>query len=520
MLVLSLAFMVIPFLPASNLFFRVGFVVAERILYVPSMGFCILVVCGLQRLASVGRQSASDLRCINHGELKTDLECPDNVVNSKLHKVVLFSVFVLIGLFCCKVVVRNRVWSSRETLFRSGVETLPHNAKAHYNFANFLKDVGKNSEAIQHYEAALQLAPDHVSAHNNLGTLLDNNEEAMKHFYQAIKHDPYHANSYFNLGTRMASLKRLTEAERMLQEALRINPTYFDAVLNLAGVMNDQGKVDEAEGFYKRALSLQPRNADAYNNYAVFLGKMGRTKQAFEQYHAALQLNPKHSVALVNMARELRAAGNIQEAEKVYKRALSIKREPSTLQLLGVLYYHDNRLNEAEVAWKEAIGLDPSNIDTRSNYAILLGRTNRLNEAVSVLKGLVLDDPHNREHYKTLSGMYAQNGQINQALQIIANAFNVCGGDADLYFHQGNLYKDLNEMQQAKKSFQKTLQLDANHFSANLNLGVIFHLEGNYADARSHYETAFKLDPSNSVLKQNLAKLKRLEMGEIRKRTR
>ena len=40
---------------------------------------------------------------------------------------------------------------------------------------------------------------------------------------------------------------------------------------------------------------------------------------------------------------------------------------------------------------------------------------------------------------------------ISQALQIIANAFNVCGGDADLYFHQGNLYKDLNEMQQAKK---------------------------------------------------------------------
>ena len=40
---------------------------------------------------------------------------------------------------------------------------------------------------------------------------------------------------------------------------------------------------------------------------------------------------------------------------------------------------------------------------------------------------------------------------IPQALQIIASALNVCGGDAGLYFHQGNLYKDLNEMQQAKK---------------------------------------------------------------------
>ena len=32
----------VPFIPATNLFFYVGFVVAERILYIPSIGFCLL----------------------------------------------------------------------------------------------------------------------------------------------------------------------------------------------------------------------------------------------------------------------------------------------------------------------------------------------------------------------------------------------------------------------------------------------------------------------------------------------
>jgi hypothetical protein len=32
---MGLALLVIPFLPASNLFFKVGFVVAERVLYIP-----------------------------------------------------------------------------------------------------------------------------------------------------------------------------------------------------------------------------------------------------------------------------------------------------------------------------------------------------------------------------------------------------------------------------------------------------------------------------------------------------
>lgn len=31
----GLLFLVFPFIPASNLFFRVGFVVAERVLYMP-----------------------------------------------------------------------------------------------------------------------------------------------------------------------------------------------------------------------------------------------------------------------------------------------------------------------------------------------------------------------------------------------------------------------------------------------------------------------------------------------------
>jgi len=50
-LLFSLVLMVIPFLPASNLFFRVGFVIAERNLYLPSTGFVLLVTLGIQKLA-------------------------------------------------------------------------------------------------------------------------------------------------------------------------------------------------------------------------------------------------------------------------------------------------------------------------------------------------------------------------------------------------------------------------------------------------------------------------------------
>lgn len=51
---MGLALGVVPFLPASNLFFRVGFVIAERVLYLPAAGFCVLVVTGMRELATAG----------------------------------------------------------------------------------------------------------------------------------------------------------------------------------------------------------------------------------------------------------------------------------------------------------------------------------------------------------------------------------------------------------------------------------------------------------------------------------
>ena len=49
---MSLAMVVIPFLPATNLFFRVGFVIAERVLYLSSAGGVMLVVLGANALSS------------------------------------------------------------------------------------------------------------------------------------------------------------------------------------------------------------------------------------------------------------------------------------------------------------------------------------------------------------------------------------------------------------------------------------------------------------------------------------
>ena len=59
---ISLALGIVPFLPASNIFFRVGFVIAERVLYIPAAGLCILVVTGMRELAASRKVSKVTLK--------------------------------------------------------------------------------------------------------------------------------------------------------------------------------------------------------------------------------------------------------------------------------------------------------------------------------------------------------------------------------------------------------------------------------------------------------------------------
>ena len=47
LVMISLAMLIVPYLPATNLFIHVGFVVAERVLYLPSSGWCFLFALGM-----------------------------------------------------------------------------------------------------------------------------------------------------------------------------------------------------------------------------------------------------------------------------------------------------------------------------------------------------------------------------------------------------------------------------------------------------------------------------------------
>ena len=141
---LALALIVFPFLPASNLLFPVGFVVAERILYLPSMGFCMLVAYGLWRLIKSWRRP--------------------NVLAVML--------MLFLGLHIAKTVVRNQDWRDDNTLFHSAIRINSGNGKLYNNLGHDYESKGNYTYAEKLFRVASQVQPDDIGAHINLGRML------------------------------------------------------------------------------------------------------------------------------------------------------------------------------------------------------------------------------------------------------------------------------------------------------------------------------------------------------------
>ncbi|XP_006867035.1 PREDICTED: transmembrane and TPR repeat-containing protein 1 [Chrysochloris asiatica] len=485
----GLLFLVFPFIPASNLFFRVGFVVAERVLYMPSMGYCILFVHGLSKLCTwLNRCGATTL---------------------------IVSTTLLLLLFSWKTVKQNEIWLSRESLFRSGVQTLPLNAKVHYNYANFLKDQGRNREAIYHYRTALKLYPRHASALNNLGTLTRDTTEAKLYYQRALQLNPQHNRALFNLGNLLKSQQKKEEAILLLQDSIKYGPEFADAYSSLASLLAEQERYKEAEEIYQAGIKNCPDSSDLHNNYGVFLVDTGSPEKAVAHYQQAIKLSPSHHVAMVNLGRLYRSLGENIVAEEWYKRALQVARKTEILSPLGALYYNTGRYEEALQIYREAAALQPSQRELRLALAQVLAVMGQTKEAEKMTNHIVSEETGCLECFRLLSAIYSKQERHHKALDAIDKALQLKPKDpkviSELFFTKGNQLREQNLLDKAFESYKAAVELNPDQAQAWMNMGGIQHIKGNYVSARAYYEKALQLVPDSKLLKENLAKLDRLE---------
>jgi Flp pilus assembly protein TadD len=100
--------------------------------------------------------------------------------------------------------------------------------EAHFQLANVYRKENNANEAAKHYNLAIDAAPAHAAAFNNLGMLQmsqDMASESVSHFKQAIALDNKNVNYRMNLAKALEGCQRYREATTSWEELLTLNLT-------------------------------------------------------------------------------------------------------------------------------------------------------------------------------------------------------------------------------------------------------------------------------------------------------
>ncbi|MEP7195262.1 MAG: tetratricopeptide repeat protein [Saprospiraceae bacterium] len=272
----------IPLFIVSNIVFSVGTFMGERFIFMPSVGFCILMAYFINKFR---KQSVG----------------------------LTLSLFLIsIILFSFKTITRNEDWKDDMSL-------ILHDSKISSNSAKINAAVG--GILLERY--AVEQNPKILAEKINI---------AKKHLNKAIELHPYYFEAYTLLGNAHFMAKEYKQAVEKYDFLMKYQSENKDAPSNMALFYKEWGRVTgmnennprQAIVYLKTSLQLNPKDEETISLLGVAHGVLGEYEEAIRIFNNVLQLNPKSSDAYFNLYLTYLNQGDSSKAEECLNKAKSI----------------------------------------------------------------------------------------------------------------------------------------------------------------------------------------------------
>jgi tetratricopeptide (TPR) repeat protein len=274
----ALTLIIAPLLPVLNLkVFHYEYIIQDRYLYLPSIGFCSLIALLLVRLTRWNQS------------------------------LLLLSACAIILAFGTGTILQNRVWHDAVALWQRAIYYSPQSWSTHYNLGLAYLNFKENDPARNELEKAKLLKPNEASVYNNLALAqagLGDRDNAIRNVKQALVLDPTLIEAHNNLGTFLYEQGSYHDAQGEFSIVLKHDPESVSAHFNLGRTLAALKDHDQAIREYESVLALKPDDVEARYELALSYAATNQKERAMEQFNRAAGMD-RDSARVADMRRKL-----------------------------------------------------------------------------------------------------------------------------------------------------------------------------------------------------------------------
>ena len=300
---LGIVLFLVLLLPILNII-PIAPVVADRFIYIPSLGFLIVVGTVFRGISSSSCRRSRLKNALTAG-----------------------TVAGLIFFLSMNTIARGLDWQSNFALFKSAVEVNPDNARAQMSLAKEYYFLGEYDAARKHCLLSLRLAPGIAETHSAMGSILIAEGlvgPAIQEFKKALSVDPLLADANNNLGLIYARQGKLDEALTSFRNVLKKRPSVPETLNNIGNVLSQKGEYDEAMKYFEKSLNVNPADPVTANNMARLLINTGEYARAIGFIEKRMAMQPTNFETLILLGVAHSNNNNEETALRVFRQAAAI----------------------------------------------------------------------------------------------------------------------------------------------------------------------------------------------------
>ncbi|WP_240324541.1 tetratricopeptide repeat protein [Trinickia diaoshuihuensis] len=211
--------------------------------------------------------------------------------------------------------------------YEAALARMPRHADALHLLGVIAMQEQRFADALDLIGRAIEISPQ-ATYFDNLGSALrgwGKLEAAVESYEQALALDPNHFRAHNNLGMVLLQMRLPAAAASSFSKALRINAQFAEAHTNLGNVLRELGDAEGAEKHCREAIALQPMVGEAHNNLGNALKSQRRLAEAAACYREAQRLLPNEPQVALNLGIVLRETGEHHAAIAAFRRAIALR---------------------------------------------------------------------------------------------------------------------------------------------------------------------------------------------------